>query len=164
MKKGKRINFLSSLKLLWNPSLRGKCQQWQEKNLMGVAFFLVVKKEEESLANCRNQFTMKFELLFSVNMLCIFSRSLFYSVCLFVCFWRREHTTHDQQNKSATPLESGIGIFIQDVHQLKTKTWAVCSGNNMISGAICHGTGNRTERNSIRSVIMRVIPNSFLPQ
>ena len=81
-----------------------------------------MKKEEESLANCRNQFTMKFELLFSVSMFCICSRSLFYSVCLFVCFWRREYTTHDQQNKSATPLESGIGIFIQDVHQRKTKT------------------------------------------
>ena len=88
---------------------------------MGVAFFLVVKKEEESLANCRNQFTMKFELLFSVNMLCIFSRSLFYSVYLFVCFWRREHTTHDQQNKSATPLESGIGILFKTYINSKRK-------------------------------------------
>ena len=34
---------------------------------------------------------------------------------------RHEHTTHDQQNKSATPLASGIGIFIQDAHQRKTK-------------------------------------------
>ena len=34
---------------------------------------------------------------------------------------RHEHTTHDQQNKSATPLVSGIGIFIQDAHQRKTK-------------------------------------------
>ena len=38
-KKGEERIFLGSLKLLWNPSLRGKCQQWQEKNLMGVAFF-----------------------------------------------------------------------------------------------------------------------------
>ena len=34
----------------------------------------------------------------------------------------------------------------------------------MILGAICHGSGNRTEWSSIRSVIMRIIPNSFAPQ
>ena len=33
-----KINFLSSLKLLWNPSLRSKCQQWQEMNSLGVLF------------------------------------------------------------------------------------------------------------------------------
>ena len=51
---------------------------------MGVAFFLVMKEEEESLVKCRNQFTITFEPLFLVNMLCICSRSLFYSVCLFL--------------------------------------------------------------------------------
>ena len=43
-----------------------------------------MKKEEESSVECRNQFTTKFELLSSVDMLCIYSRSFFFSI-LFVC-------------------------------------------------------------------------------
>ena len=90
VKKGKRTNFLSSLKLLWNPSLRGKCQQWQEKNLMGVAFFScdeerrgIVSELSESVhdevwASFLGQHAL---YLFSVSFLfCLF-------VCLFLATW-----------------------------------------------------------------------------
>ena len=37
----------------------------------------------------------------------------FLLVCLFVYFWRREHTTHDQQNKSATPRVTGMEFLFK---------------------------------------------------
>ena len=107
---------------------------------------------------CLNQLTIKFELLFSVNLLFICSRSLSYSVCLFVFGdVKILHTINKINLIRLLRVE-------WDLNSSRTSTQnknLVCIGNNMISNA--NFDAYRTGWSPIWSVIIRVISNSFVP-
>ena len=143
--KMEKMNLLSSLKLLWNPSLRSKCQQWQEMNSLGVLF--PCDEERRGIVS-RTSESVHYKVwasFFGRHALYIFSLFfLFYSVCLFAYFWWREHSTHDQQNKSAAPLVSGMEFLFKPY----------ITQNENLSGLY---------RAPTHSVIIWGIPKSFVP-